>query len=123
MKVLKSRILDFLKKTSLSKPSISLKQTPWIFLLGPQNAGKTTFLANSGIPFILKKQFSKEDINHIPPSENCDWWITKDVSIIDIPSSYLGAQNKNDKKIFEALWQSFLKLVKKYCSVFFHEYQ
>jgi len=108
--------IDFLKKATLSNNQFKkpLHQNPWIFLLGPRNAGKTTLLANSSAPFILQKQFAQDDIHHIPSSENIDWWVTRETCIIDIPSKYLTSQNKKDQALNRILWQYFLKLVSKH---------
>lgn len=106
--------IDFLKKaTSSSRYTIPLHQTPWVFLLGPDQAGKTTLLANSNAPFILQKQFSQDDIQNIQSSEHCDWWVTREACIIDVPSKYVSTNNKKEQHIYRALWQYFLKLVAK----------
>jgi type VI secretion system protein ImpL len=78
---------------------------PWILLIGPAHAGKTTLLANSKVPYILKRQ---APITKPLPSEsttqnkNCDWWITSRACIIDVPGHYTFL-----------LWQFFLRLIKK----------
>ncbi len=34
----------------------NITETPWVLFIGPKAAGKTTFLANANVNFILKKQ-------------------------------------------------------------------
>ena len=112
--------LDFLKKTTISKhgSSLHLTQLPWYLLIGPANAGKTTLLANSDVNFILQRRFNHSDGQQdIQASENCDWWVTRDASIIDVPSHYLAPKKsaKNDpKKPLPLLWNFFLHLIKKH---------
>jgi type VI secretion system protein ImpL len=110
---------QFLKKTSVNKQgsSTSLNQLPWYLLIGSANAGKTTLLANSKVPFILKRQYHAQQIQNLSPSENCDWWVTRDVSIIDVPSAYLSlsSNEKSPEKsgMYAAVWQFFLRRIKK----------
>jgi type VI secretion system protein ImpL len=116
--------IRFLKKTMLNKSgkSNSLYHLPWYLLMGPANSGKTTLLANAGINFILSKQFKNESLKNIPPSDVCDWWVTRDVVLLDVPINYLysrqknltGAANNQPKATPYVMWQSFLTLVKKY---------
>lgn len=112
--------LQFLKKTTLSKQgkTISLDQLPWHLLIGPKNAGKTSLLANSGINFILQRRSPKQDISPPEASESCDWWVTRDTTIVDIPGKYLsteeGPQNRNQKSgTSSVIWRFFLRLLKK----------
>jgi type VI secretion system protein ImpL len=73
--------IKFLKTNTITKHGkvINLEKLPWYLLMGPAYAGKTTLLANTDIPFILKKQFLRQNLNHLNPSENCDWWVTRDL--------------------------------------------
>jgi type VI secretion system protein ImpL len=116
--------MRFLKKTMINKhgKNVSLYHLPWYLLIGPANSGKTSLLANANINFILAKQFKNENLKNIPPSDVCDWWVTRDSVMVDVPSSYLYAKQKvmspangNQKSPSSfALWQNFLILVKKY---------
>jgi type VI secretion system protein ImpL len=117
--------MRFLKKTVITKQgkNVSLYHLPWYLLIGPANAGKTSLLANANINFILAKQFKNENLKNIPPSDVCDWWVTRDSVMIDVPSSYLytkqkmmSAPNSMQPKSPTgfALWQNFLTLIKKY---------
>jgi type VI secretion system protein ImpL len=97
-KIIENRILDamhFLKETSISMQGrkIGLHQLPWFLIIGSTGAGKTTLLANSGIKFILNKKIKPEEINSIPPSDHCDWWVTANAVLVDIPGCYTAGLN------------------------------
>ena len=113
--------LQFLRKTSISQPNklITLDTLPWFLLLGPANAGKTSLLANSDANFILQRQFSKIEAQQLPASLHCDWWVTRDACILDVPSHYFipphQETNGNRKRRLQPLlWHSLLRLIKKY---------
>ncbi|HSW69130.1 MAG TPA: type VI secretion system membrane subunit TssM [Gammaproteobacteria bacterium] len=103
--------LNFLKKTIINKQDIkfSLANLPWYLFIGPCNAGKTTFLANSNVNFILSKQFKQGEAAAIPHSDACDWWVTRDLVLIDVPGAYFFSKEKSDNSI---LWKTLLGLVK-----------
>lgn len=108
--------LSFLKKTSILRrgKTILLDQLPWYLLLGPSHAGKTTLLQHCKLRFILQPQKSSS----LDPSENVDWWVTKDANYLDVPSFYLSSKNngkENDPNNKIYLWSFFLKLIKKKC--------
>jgi type VI secretion system protein ImpL len=115
--------IQFLKKTIINKQgkNLSLHHLPWYLLIGPVGAGKTTLLANANVNFILAKQF-KHDM--IPPSETCDWWVTRDLVLLDVPGSLTHSKHKSlthntevaqqPALIHHRLWKSFLDLLKKY---------
>lgn len=112
--------LQFLKKTTVSRNGkvIHLNQLPWVLVLGPRNAGKTALLAHSGVHFILQRRFSNTDTQAIPASENCDWWITRDTTLIDVPGKYLTGEESSDARPPKteaslSLWRLFLRLTKK----------
>ncbi|EKD54026.1 MAG: hypothetical protein ACD_60C00128G0002 [uncultured bacterium] len=111
--------LNFLKKPMVSKHgvNVNLARLPWYLLIGPKGAGKTSLLAHSGINFILAKQFKKEDGTMIPPSETCDWWVTRDLVMVDVPGPYFTTPLQSpDKKepleaMFSILWKKLLNLI------------
>lgn len=111
--------INFMQKTTVTRQEkvMKLNQLPWYLLIGPMNAGKTTFLANADINYILQKQFSTQQPIHVEPSEHCDWWITRDLTFIDVPGKYLGmvSGHHNDCKpsTYLEAWKFFLRLIKK----------
>lgn len=115
--------LKFLKKTIISKSeqlhAVRLSSLPWYLLIGPTNAGKTMLLSNSNIHFILQKRKPSAP-QQAQESEQCDWWITREASIIDVPGKYLCSQESIKQgqmklNIYAILWQFFLGLTKYHC--------
>lgn len=106
--------IRFLKNTKIHKNGsvIKLNQLPWYLLIGSKGVGKTSLLANAHIHYILEKQFSYDSLNALPPTENCDWWVTHDRVLIDVPGQYINEKKKNALSVH--LWQNFLSLIKKY---------
>lgn len=110
--------IRFLQKTMVTKQgkSVSLDSLPWYLLIGPSGAGKSSLLANSDVNFILQKQLAAHQATHLESSESCDWWITRDVCIVDVPGKYLLLPEAGQKKLpaYNYVWQFFLSLLKKY---------
>lgn len=102
--------LQFLRKTKINRQgkSIRLSQLPWYLLIGPKHAGKTTLLAKSNVNYILQRQFQSDD--EIKPSDHCNWWVTRDTSIIDVPSRYFTESTRTEKT--PILWDYYLRIVK-----------
>lgn len=95
--------LQFLKSTIINKhgKNIRLEQLPWYLLIGPSKSGKTSLLTNANLNFILSKQTKLSSLT--PSTENCDWWVTRDHTILDVPGKYLESQS--------ILWQALLSLI------------
>lgn len=104
--------INFLKSTRITKHNkrFGLQKLPWYLLIGSMGSGKTTLLANSKVNFILEKQFHQNNVKIIP-SESCDWWITSDLVLIDVPGKYITSKGK--KNTSKLLWPHFLDLAKK----------
>lgn len=111
LSALKSRCtaaFQFLKKTTVNRQgeTISLIELPSYLLIGPIKSGKTTLLANSGVQYVLKRKFKQQDMQNLPATQFCDWWVTKELSIIDVPGAFLQAQ--------PIMWRSFLRILRKF---------
>lgn len=118
LRALQSRFygaVSFMHKTSVTKQgkAMSLSQLPWYLLIGPASSGKSTLLANSNVNFILHKHRQMQNAKTLTSSEHCDWWMTRDVCIIDVPGKYLTTYESPTKNN-PFLWQFFLDLIKKY---------
>ncbi len=123
LKALQSRfygVLQFLKQTTVTRHGerTQLNRLPWYLLVGPSNAGKTSLLANANIHYVLQRQFQANETQNIAPSEQADWWITRDTNIVDVPGKYLAipTQSKSaedNPALFLTLWRNFLRLLKK----------
>ncbi len=111
-----SGALQFLNKTVVSRQnkSINLNVLPWHLIIGPANSGKTTLLVNSGVNFILQRQFQNQDKLDLESSEHCDWWVTRDASLIDVPGKYFSANETSGRtQVYTLIWSFFLGLIKK----------
>ena len=99
--------IKFLKNTVIHKngKKLNLACLPWYLMMGATGAGKTTLLANAEINYILAKQFKSEN-NDLPSSDACNWWVTRDLVLVDVPGLYLNFK-------YRALWQSLLQMFKK----------
>lgn len=100
----------------LRDKKIRQQDTSWQILIGPANAGKTALLAHSHAPFILQRQFKPTIPEHFQANENCDWWLTRQGGLIEVPSHYLFGKptaDKSKKGIHTLLWNCFLSLLKK----------
>lgn len=111
--------LQFLNKTTAQKnhQSVRLNQLPWMLVIGTESAGKTTLLANANVNFILQRQFQAPDTNAPKPSDHCDWWVTRDITLIDVPGKYITAPDDASLRktlAYPLLWRFFLRLIKKY---------
>ena len=108
--------IKFLKSTVIHKngKNVNLVRLPWYLVIGPTASGKTSLLATSEIKYILAKQFKTEHLKAIPPSDTCNWWVTRDLVLVDVPGPYLFSKAKNMPKsvaAFPFLWQQLLKLL------------
>ena len=83
--------IKFLKSTVIHKngKNVNLVRLPWYLVIGPTASGKTSLLATSEIKYILAKQFKTEHLKAIPPSDTCNWWVTRDLVLVDVPGPYL----------------------------------
>ena len=107
--------LDFLKKTTIDKHNMTVRliDLPWYLVIGSENSGKTTLLANSGINYILSKQFKQENLTHVTASDTCDWWATRDLIMVDVPGQFLTDKvtHTEQKTTASPLWNTLLSLI------------
>lgn len=108
--------LAFLQKTFIDKSGkkIHLARLPWLLMIGPPGSGKTTLLAEANIPFILAKQFKPGVIKEVLPSDQCDWWVTRDWVLVDIPGRFLPSKKHQQKTVAQPQWRYFLDLMRKF---------
>jgi len=119
LQLLRSRFkgaIQFLKKNLIHRQDkdIHLSQLPWYLLIGPQGAGKTTLLANANINYVLAKQFKQENLKRLNPSDNCDWWVTRDLVMVDVPSYFIFEDKTDKTPPARFLWKNVLGLIQKF---------
>lgn len=118
--------MHFLKNTLMThhQAEMNLNHLPWYLMIGMPHSGKTTLLANANIHYVLARKFKHDNIRTIPATEVCDWWVTRDAVLVDVPGIYINSRLKNpanadDQPIHKVsphnvLWNSLLTLLKKY---------
>src|SRR5579862_2645694 len=98
-------ILHELRKNSINNKK--LINLPWFLMIGPPQAGKTTLITHSHVNFILQKMSAAED-------NTFNWWVSKDITLLDLPGVYLNIQNYIKKpSIYPMVWDYFLRSIKK----------
>jgi type VI secretion system protein ImpL len=102
--------LSFMQSTTIAKHGhpTPLKELPWYLIIGPENAGKTALLANANVNYILQRQFSAQEAQAPSTSSHCDWWVTRDACLIDIPGKYI----EGGSPLHSKLWSALLNLIK-----------
>lgn len=102
--------LTFMQNTQIARHGhpTPLKELPWYLVIGPQNAGKTALLANANVNYILQRQFNTQDETALKSTDHCDWWVTRDACLIDVPGKYTDAPTR----LHTQLWSTFLNLIK-----------
>lgn len=108
--------IEFLTKTVINKhgKNVNLLRLPWYLVIGPKSSGKSTLLANANINFILSKNFKAGNPKTITQSDMCDWWVTRDLVLVDIPGTYLSSKSRHAPSIssmYSILWEHLLKLI------------
>ena len=105
--------IAFLKKTIIHKheKNVNLLRLPWYLVIGPTGSGKSTLLANAHIKYILAKQGKADHPKPASSGDVCDWWVTRDLVLVDIPGNYLVSKTTSS---YPLLWKNLLKLTKKF---------
>ncbi|MDC9590233.1 type VI secretion system membrane subunit TssM [Xenorhabdus sp. XENO-10] len=89
-----------------------LYQLPWYVVIGAPNSGKTTMLANSGLPFPLAEHFGNLTAYSMKETDNCNWWFTNNAVLLDTTGRYTTQDTLYEQDAGE--WKYFISLLKKY---------
>ncbi|WP_269932854.1 type VI secretion system membrane subunit TssM [Aminobacter sp. HY435] len=92
-----------------------LYEVPWHLIIGPPGAGKTTAIANSGLPFPLAVSGAAQSVPGIGGTRNCDWWFTDRGVLLDTAGRYTTQDTDADRD--RKGWLEFLALLKKHRGV------
>lgn len=87
-------------------------ELPWYIMLGGPGSGKTTALANSGLPFPLADQMGLGPVGGVGGTRNCDWWFSNEAVLLDTAGRY--TTQDSDRAADSAAWGGFLKLLARY---------
>jgi len=116
--LLESRLkgaIQFLKTTRISRQNkpVKLNEFPWYLLIGQSESGKTSLLANSNLNFILEKLTNNQGNFKAVSSNQCDWWITNDLVLIDVPGAFTTLKSRK-LSYTNKLWQAFIQSIVKW---------
>ncbi|MDC9595426.1 type VI secretion system membrane subunit TssM [Xenorhabdus anantnagensis] len=89
-----------------------LYQLPWYVIIGAPNSGKTTMLANSGLPFPLAEHLGNLTAYNMKETDNCNWWFTNNAVLLDTTGRYTTQDTLYEQDAGE--WKYFISLLKKY---------
>lgn len=105
------RAVKYMEMTSVIKHGdrVGLDTLPWYLLIGPKGAGKTSLLNESNVNFVAGDQKKPTASEKNEANISCNWWITSDAVIIDVPGGF--APNQNKKSFGGDLWEYLLGLV------------
>lgn len=90
----------------------SLYAVPWYLIIGPPGAGKTTALANSGLPFPLAVSGTAQPVPGVGGTRGCDWWFTDGAVLLDTAGRFTTQDSDADRD--RKGWLDFLALLKKH---------
>jgi type VI secretion system protein ImpL len=79
----------FNKALPASNAKIKLSKLPWFLVMGTAGSGKSSLLNNSQISFLPKERVDPESLTEIAANGACDWWLTPDAMLLDVPATYL----------------------------------
>lgn len=94
------------------KAFIHRYKKPWYLLLGPTNAGKTTFLTKAGLNV---RGLDNLPPTTITPTKFFNWWLSDDAVFIDVGGRYL-RENRDIPFDTGQLFRRFFLLLKRYRS-------
>lgn len=90
----------------------ALYELPWYLFIGPQGAGKSSCIINSGLHFPFADQLEQNSKNNEPLHKNCDFYITNEAVLLDTQGRFIRQDSK--KGVDKAVWAGFLDLIKKH---------
>ena len=104
----------FLNKTITTKQGskIKLNHLPWYLIVGPSKSGKTALLTNAGVNYLLHKHHPSQQNQAFSVTEDCEWWLTRESCLIDVPGKYLSQVAAS--KFYSVAWSMFLRLLKRH---------
>lgn len=87
-------------------------ETPWFLAVGETGVGKSTLLANNGLPLALSTPTQYHDPEH---SKGCDWWFYNDGIVLDVTGDcVLYEDSKTGRWVSDDHgWRALLKLLAK----------
>lgn len=89
-----------------------LYNLPWYIIIGAPGTGKTTALANSGLPFPLTDCFGKTTWRGVGGTQSFDWWFSNDAVLLDTAGRYTTQEIEPSQDARE--WLKFMRLLRKY---------
>ena len=103
--------IEALKKTKSGKQGESVLSTlPWVMLVGPTAAGKSEFMARSGLHFPLMDSSRRgRSVKGIGGTRAFEWWLSQEAVVLDMGGRTLSASAQfedNDD------WFAFLDVLK-----------
>ena len=104
--------IEALKKTRSGKKGESVLSTlPWYMLVGPSAAGKTEFMARSGLHFPLMDKATRRGraVRGVGGTRAFEWWLSQEAVVLDMGGKTLTASAQ-----FEDTddWFEFLEVLK-----------
>ncbi|MBK8253600.1 MAG: type VI secretion system membrane subunit TssM [Polyangiaceae bacterium] len=102
-----SEAIDKLERSSLARGGrrAALYTLPWYLMVGPPGAGKTTAIAQSGLPF---PYHDERGIAGVGGTRNCDLWLSNNGILVDTAGRYASEETSHSE------WMAFLGLLRKH---------
>lgn len=102
------RAIQWLRGSKLGKTGQDVVyRLPWYLVIGPQGAGKSSFVYKSGLSFPYSDPDRSLASRGIGPTQNCDLWIANEAFFIDVAGRY--SLSEGDKET----WLGFLDQIKR----------